>query len=121
MLIIRDTDENFELQRDLSKMITNKNHNVDLAILSSKKFMFEFAKQINFVERALGFESARDKSVIRLFTSPAIMASGISTLVLPETLGKLCDGLKILLQEKQAGNNSITINGKLVAIADRLL
>ena len=45
--------------------------------------MFEFAKEMSFDEKALGNKSTRDKSLERLLKSPAIMASGISTIFLP--------------------------------------
>ena len=34
---------------------------------------------------------------------------------------ELCDRLKLLLQEKQAGNNSDIINQEIVAMVDKLL
>ena len=34
---------------------------------------------------------------------------------------KLCDRLKLLLQEKHAGNNSNIIDEEIIAIADKLL
>ena len=37
-----------------------------------------------FDEKTSGNKSTRDKSFIRLLKSPAIMASGISTIFLPE-------------------------------------
>ena len=55
-------------------MITNKKYNVDLANLSDRKLMFEFAKGMYFDEKALSNKSTRDKSLIRLLKSPAIMA-----------------------------------------------
>ena len=61
------------------------------------------------------------KSVIRLLISPAIMASGISKIFSPENSNELCDRLELLLQEKQAGNNSNINNEELVAIADKLM
>ena len=48
------------------------------------------------------------------------MASGISTIFLPENPNELCDRLKFLLQEKNAGINSDLINEKIVAIVDKL-
>ena len=33
-------------------MITNKNYNVDLASLSDKKMMYDFAKEMNFDMKA---------------------------------------------------------------------
>ena len=38
LLTFRDTGKDFELKGDLSKTITNKNYNVDVASLSDKKF-----------------------------------------------------------------------------------
>ena len=49
------------------------------------------------------------------------MASGISTNFLPSDSDKLCDRLKLLLQEKQTGSNSDKINEEIVAILDKLL
>ena len=37
LLTFRDTDKKFELQGDVSKMMTNKNYNEDNANLSDKK------------------------------------------------------------------------------------
>ena len=39
MLTIRDTGEEFELQGDLLKKITNRNYKTDLVILSDKKYI----------------------------------------------------------------------------------
>ena len=50
------------------------------------------------------------------------MASGVSkTIFLSSDPDALCDRLKLLLQEKQAGNNSDIINDEIVAIVDKLL
>ena len=50
------------------------------------------------------------------------MASGISrTLVLSSDADELCDRLKLLLQEKHAGNNSDIFYDEIVAIVDKLL
>ena len=50
------------------------------------------------------------------------MASGISkTIFLSSDPDELCNRLKILLQEKHAGNNSDIINQEIVAIVDKLL
>ena len=120
LLTFSDTEKKFDLQ-DLLKMITNKNYNVDLAKLSDKKIIYEFTKEMYFGEKALGNKSATDKSLIRLFKSTAIMASGISTIFLPDNPNELCDRIKLLQQEKQAGNNTNRINEEIVAIADKLL
>ena len=44
LLTFRDTGKEFELNRDILKMITNKNYNKDLASLSNKKLMYDFAQ-----------------------------------------------------------------------------
>ena len=119
MLTFPDTNEQFQLKRDLLKMITNKNYNINLASLADKKLMYDFAKEMHFDERRVGIKSTRDRTLIKLLNSPAIMASGVSkTIFLSSDPNELCDRLKLLLQEKHAGNNS---NEETVAIVDKLL
>ena len=124
MLTFRDTGKEFELKGELLKMITNKNYNVNLASLQDKKLMYGFAKKMNFDLKASGNKSTRDRTLIKLLKSPGLMvsASGLSkTIFLPSDPNELCDRLKLLLQEKQAGNNSDIINEEIVAIVDKLL
>ena len=122
LLTFRGTNKQFELKGDLLKMITNKNYNVDLASLSDKKLMYDFAKEMHFDERRVGNKSTRDKTLIKLLNSPAIIVSGVSkTIFLSSDPDELCDKLKLLLQEKYAGNNSNIINEEIVAIIDKLL
>ena len=121
LLTFRDTNKQFELKGDLLKMITNKNYNVDLASLSDKKLMYDFAKEMHFDERRVGNKSTRDRKLIKLLNSPAIMASGVSkTLFLSSDPNELCDRIKLLLQERHAGNNSNIINEEIVAMVDKL-
>ena len=122
LLTFRDTGKEFELKGDLLKMITNKNYNVNHASLSDRKLMYDFAKKMHFDERRVGNKSTRDETLIKLLNSPGIMASGVSkTIFLSSDANKLCDRLKLLLQEKHAGNNSNIINEEIVAIIDELL
>ena len=124
LLTFRDTGRVFELKGDLLEMITNSKYNVDLASLTDKKLMYDFAKEMNFYQNAVGKKSTRDKSPIKLLKSPGLMvsASGVSkTIFLSSDPDELCDRLKLLLQEKQAGNNSDIINDEIVAIVDKLL
>ena len=121
ILTFRDTGKEFELKGNILKMITNKNYNVDHASLSDKKLMYDFAKDMNFDLKAPGNKSTRVRTLIKLLKSPAIMASGISTIFLPSDPDRLRKRLKLLLQEKHAGNNSDIINDELVAIVDKLL
>ena len=78
--------------------------------------MFEFANEMYFGEKTLANQSIREKSPIRFPKSPAIMISafGVSspTRLSSSNPNELCDRLKILLQEKQAGNNS-NINNEI--------
>ena len=122
LLTFRDTGKEFELKGDLLKMITNKNYNVNLASLVDKKLMYDFAKEMHFDERRVGNKSTRERTLIKLLNSPAIMASGVSkTIFLSFDPDELCDRLKLLLQEKQAGNNSDIIIQEIVAIIDKFL
>ena len=122
LLTFRDTNKQFELKVDLLKMITNKNYNVNLASLADKKLMYDFAKEMHFDERRVGNKSTRDRTLIILLKSPAITASGVSkTIFLSSDANEICDRLKLLLQEKHAGNNSHIINDEIIAIIDKLL
>ena len=124
MLTFRDTNKQIELKGDLLEMITNSKFNVDLASLSDKKLMYDFAKEMHFDLNAPGNKSTRDRKLIKLLNSPGLMfsASGVSkTIFLSSDANELCDRLKLLLQEKQAGNNSDIINDEIIAIIDKLL
>ena len=51
-----------------------------------------------------------------------LSASGVSkTIFLFSDPDELCNRLKLILQQKQAGNNSDIINDEIVAIVDNLL
>ena len=124
MLTFRDTNKAFELKGDLLKMITNKNYNVNLANLPDKKTMYDFAKEMNFDLKAQGNKSTRDRTLIKILKSPGLMvsASCVSKIIfLSSDPDELCNRLKLLLQEKHAGNNSEIINDDIVAIIDKLL
>ena len=124
MLTFRDTNKQFELKGDLLEMITNSKYNVDLASLADKKLMYDFAKEMHFDQNAVANKSIRDRKLIKLLKSPGLMvsASGVSkTIFLSSDPNELCDRLKLLLQEKHAGNNSDIINEEIVAIVDKLL
>ena len=123
-LTFRDSGRIIELEGDLLEMITNSKYNVDLASLADKKLLYDFAKEMNFDKKAQGNKSKRDRTLIKLVKSPSLIvsASGVSkTIFLSTDPDELCDRLKLLLQEKHAGNNSDIINNKIVAIIDKLL
>ena len=124
MLTFRDTNKQFELKGDLLEMITNSKFNVDLASLADKKLMYDFVKEMHFDPKASGNKSTRDRKLIKLLNLPGLIvsASGVSkTIFLSSDANELCDRLKLLLQEKHAGNNSDLINDEIVAIVDKLL
>ena len=124
MLTFRDTNKQFELKGDLLEMITNSKFNVDLASLSDKKIMYDFAKEMHFDPKASGNKSTRDRKLIKLLNSPGLMvsASALSkTIFLSSDPNELCDRLKLLVQEKHAGNSSDIINNEIVTIVDKLL
>ena len=124
MLTFRDTNKQFELKGDLLEMITNSKYNVDLASLADKKLMYDFAKEMHLDQNAVGNKSIRDRKLIKLLKSPGLIvsASGVSkTIFLSSDRDELCNRLKLLLQEKHAGNNSEIINEEIVAIVDKLL
>ena len=83
--------------------------------------MYDFAKEMSFDVKAQGKKFTRGRSHIKVINSPAIIASGISTIFLSSVPDELCNRLKLLLQEKHAGNNSHIINQENVAIVDKLL
>ena len=68
-------------------------------------------------------------SSVKLCNSPAIRSGflkiskpkGFPTRLLSSNPNELSDSLKLLLQEKQAGNSSDILNEEIMAIADRLL
>ena len=122
MLIFRDNNKSFKLEGDLLETMTNYDFNVDHSNQQDRKLIYEFVKEMNFNIIQKGNKSDRDKSIIRLLRSPRIMASGVSkTIFLSSDPDELCNRLKLLLQEKQAGNNSDIINQEIVAIVDKLL
>ena len=122
LLTFRDTNKQFKLKGDLLKMMTNKIYNVDLASLADKKLMYNFAQEMHLNERRVGNKSTRDTTLIKLLNSPAVIASGVSrTIFLSSDPDDLCDTLRLLLQEKHAGNSSDIINDERVAIVDKLL
>ena len=122
MITFRDSNKSFRLEGDLLKVITNHKFNVNHSSPQDKKLIYEFAKEMNYDTKSTGRPSTRHTSIIKILESPAIMASGISkTIFLSSDPDELCERLKLLLQEKNAGNNSEIINEEIVVIVDKLL
>ena len=101
-------------------MITDIKINLDLASLSDQKILYDFAKEMHFDAKGPGNKSTRDRTLKQILESPAFTASGFSLIFLSENPNKLCDRLKLLLQEKQAGKNSEKIHEEIVVIVDKL-
>ena len=96
--------------------------NVSHSDQEDQKLIYEFGKEMNFNIKHKGRKSDRVKSRIKLLKSTAIMASGVSnTIFLSSDPDEICDRLRLLLQEKHAGNNSDIINDEIVAIVDKKL
>ena len=121
LLTFCDTAKVFELKGDLLKMIRSKNYNVNFASLLDKKLVYDFAKVTIFDLNAQSNESTRDRTLIKLLNSPALRASGISTVFLSSDPDFLCTRLKFFLQEKEARNISDMINEEIFALVYKLL
>ena len=122
MLLFRDSNKSFKLYGDLLEAITNYGFNVSHSNPKDQKLFYEFGKEKNFIIKQKGGKSDRDKSMIKVLKSPAIMASGVlNTIFLSFDPDELYDRLRSLLQEKHAGNNSDIINDEIVAIVDKIL
>ena len=122
MLTFRDTKKVFKIEGDLYKVITDYKFNVDHSNKQNRQIIYEFAKEMKYKLKNKGRPSIRHNSMIRLLNQPPIMASGFSkTIFLSSDPNELCDRLKLLLQEKHAGNNSDIINDEIVSIIDKLL
>ena len=86
--------------------------------------MCDFAKEMNFDVRGQCRKSTRDRTLIKLLKSPSLLvcASGVSKRIFLSTdPDDICDRLNLLLQEKQAGNNSDMIIEEVIAKVDKLL
>ena len=118
MITFRDSIKSFKLDGDLLETKTNCDFNVSHSNPKDQKLVYEFGKEINFNIKQKGRKSDRDKSMIK---SPAIMASGVTTIFLSENPDELSDRLRLMLQEKHTGNNSDLINKEIVALVDKLL
>ena len=86
--------------------------------------MNDFAKEMFFVVKAHGNKCSWDGKFVKMLKSPGLMlsASGIlNTIFLPFNRSEVCDRLNLLLQGKQAGNNSNVINDEITAVVDKIL
>ena len=122
MITFRDSNKSFKLEGDLLKLITDYKFNANHSSPQDKKLIYEFAKEMNCDTKSIGRPNIRHNSIVKILNSPAILASGISkTIFLSSDPNELCDRLKLLIQEKHAGNNSNIINDEIIVIVDKLL
>ena len=101
--------------------MTSYESNVSHSNPQDQKLIYEFGKEMNFNIKQKGRKTNRDKSVIKILKSPAITASGISTVFSPSDPNELCDKLRILLQEKKTGKISDRNTDEIVALVDKVL
>ena len=104
LIKFRDAGKEFELKVGLSKMITNKNYNVDIASLAVKELLYEFAKETHFDIRGPGDKSTRGRTLIKLLKSPAFLASEYSTRFLSSDPDELRHRIKLFFQQKTRRN-----------------
>ena len=122
MLTFRDNNKVFELEGDLYKVITDYKFNVDHSNKQNRQINYEFGKEMKYKLKNKGRPSIRHNSMIRLLYQSPITSSGFTkTIILSSDLDELCNRLRLILQEKPAGNNSDIINKENVAIVDKLL
>ena len=121
MLTFRDTNKSFKLDGDLLEKMTNYDFKVSHSSPKDKKLLYEFAKEMNFNIKERGRKSDRDKEIIKILKSLAVLAYGFTTVFSSENPDEVCDRLRLLLQEIQAGNNSDLINMEIFVIVDKLL
>ena len=100
MLFFTDSKKSLKLDGDPLKTMTNYKFNVDRSNSQDRKGIYEFGNEMNFNIRQMGRKSNRDTSLAKLLKSPAIRASGILTIILPENPNDLFYRLKTFLQEK---------------------
>ena len=121
MLKFIHSNKSFILGGDLLEAITNFGFNVSHSNPKNRKIIYEFGKEMNFKIKQKRRKSPRERPRIKIIKSPAITASGISTIFLSSDPNEKCDRLKLILGEKQAGKNSNMNNEEIDAIVDKLV
>ena len=77
-----------------------------------KNIINDFVKEMHIDVKAPSNKNDRHRPFKRLFKAPAIMSSRIFTIILSENPKEQCERLKFIIQEKQAGKNSVKNNEK---------
>ena len=78
MLTSRDGNKSFKLDGDLLRTMTCYTFNVTHSNPQDQKLIYEFGKEKNFFIRQKG-RSPREKLLMRLLQSSAVLACGLST------------------------------------------
>ena len=98
MLTFTDSKKSFKLDGDFLETMTNYDFTVNHANPQDQKLTYEFGKEMKLDIKQKRRKSNRDKSMIKLLKSPAVMASGFSKRIFlsPDPV-ELCNRLKLLL------------------------
>ena len=91
MVTFTDSKKSFNLDGDLLETITNYDFKVSLSNPKDQKLIYEFGKEMNFIIKQKGRKSDRDRTLIKLLKTPAIMVSGVTTLFLSKNQDEVCD------------------------------
>ena len=129
-LIFTDSIKTIESDGDISDTMTNYEVNaMSVEHPKDKTLLLDFLDEMRFDVKHSGNKSSRDKSLVKIINSPAIRA-GLLRELKPKTCSmrflssdpdELYNRLKLLIQDKEAGNNSDIIIEEIVVIAEKLL
>ena len=81
-ITFRDSNKLFKSDGELLETMTIYDFCVSHSNPKNPKLTYEFGKEMIFNIKQKGRKSDRDKSMIKLLKSPAIMASGISNIII---------------------------------------
>ena len=79
MLTFRASKKSFKVDGDLLETMTNYVFKVSFSNPKDQKLIYEFGKEMNFNKNQKRRKNDRDKSLIKIVKSPAIMASKFPT------------------------------------------
>ena len=91
MLTFRDTNKSFKLDGDLLETMTIYKVNVNHYNPQERQIIYEFGKEMKSHINRKGWKNLRDIPHKSLLQLPAIRASEILMISLPENLDELCD------------------------------
>ena len=120
ILTFIDSSKSIKLDGDLLESKTNYGFNDSYSNAQDQKLFFEFGKDVNFKLRQKVRKCPRDQSLINLHKSPAVMASGISTIFSPSDPNDFFERLRFLIKDRQAGKNSDLIFEEIFTMVDKL-